>query len=305
LHASLETGDYWFVTRQPGVIEKLVVELRVEDPTDWPRVEESDAPNVRAHIHVPDHYVAPVFEQVARLEGYLSFFGLQKIHSETALFEWMPETDEEQRSLTLTRLQVGRFTRKDEELPIVPFDVLARALVAAQTPHVHEIPLVFYRKAFGAFKEDRYIEAIYDYFFMLESAFGAGKFRKKDLAKAFLASNELTSAIGEILRSPGPAVTGRAETRERFTAKHSGMTTAAYVTSVVDLRGHLHHHSVSRHGVWHPDKQREFELEAAVLADVCFVIASKWRDEQVFSPETAEQAKRGKFRKATAQSGSD
>jgi hypothetical protein len=55
-----------------------------------------------------------------------------------------------------------------------------------------------------------------------------------------------------------------------FREKFSRMTVEEYLEHVVDLRGFLHHHTQERSGIWDPEDQQKYEVDAVVLQDVVF-----------------------------------
>jgi hypothetical protein len=44
---------------------------------------------------------------------------------------------------------------------------------------------------------------------------------------------------------------------------------------LVEVRGFIHHHTMRRRGIWHPERQEEFEFDAFVLQHIAFGIAMK------------------------------
>jgi hypothetical protein len=48
----------------------------------------------------------------------------------------------------------------------------------------------------------------------------------------------------------------------------------------------LHHHTAKRRDIWHPEKHKEYEMEAIFLQELCFKIAFKVYEEIVFNEDT-------------------
>ncbi len=302
---ALEAMECTVVTRPTGVVEKLAIETTLLDQSDWPRLDPIQDPVAKWHLDTRLSFAEPIFAFVRRLEGLLSFFGVSAIPIETARCQWIPETESEARALAVRDFRVWTRDWKDEELDIVPPSLIARSLVAARSTHEYELPLVFHRRALVDFQEGRFIEAFYDFFFMLESAFGRGKFRKRGLCSAFMGSPALTSAVQTSLASPGPLTATPAALRKRFEREFLGRDVEWYVEHVVDLRGVLHHHDSSRPGVWHPERQQAFELEATVLAQVCHDVAFDWAGNRLFSGATETELSMLKSTADRTRQGSD
>jgi hypothetical protein len=86
----------------------------------------------------------------------------------------------------------------------MPFDVLARAIFAADAATDIEIPLNVFRRGMLDVSERNYIEAIYDFYFILETLFGEGKFKSAAVSNAFLDSSQLRSCVERAVADPGP-----------------------------------------------------------------------------------------------------
>jgi hypothetical protein len=85
----------------------------------------------------------------------------------------------------------------------LPFDLLARAILASDAATDIEVPLNFFRRGLLDVYDGAYIEAIYDFFFVLETCFGGGKYKKAQVLTAFQASGRLRSCV-VALRRPFP-----------------------------------------------------------------------------------------------------
>lgn len=118
--------------------------------------------------------------------------------------------------------------------------------------------------------EQQYIEAIYDFYFVLETAYGGGKFKNVDVLDSFKASAELRQATEQALRKPGITIISDANVRRVFQEKFHHLTVDEYLEHVVKLRGFLHHHTQRRKDIWHPENQGEYRIEAIILQEVVF-----------------------------------
>lgn len=128
--------------------------------------------------------------------------------------------------------------------------------------------------------EQNYIEAIYDFYFILETLFGDGQYKHDAVARAFLSSDQLRSCVQGALSDPGPVITYDDHIRTQFEESYRGMTVEEAVERIITLRGHLHHHTAKRRDIWHPEDQRRYEVDArflqTVTCNVVFAIASRY-----------------------------
>ena len=57
---------------------------------------------------------------------------------------------------------------------------------------------------------------------------------------------------------------------EHYKGKHPEEVVERFVT----IRGFLHHHNPKRTGMWHPERQEEYEVDSLIMQGVCFSLAS-------------------------------
>lgn len=122
--------------------------------------------------------------------------------------------------------------------------------------------------------EERYIEAIYDLYFMIEYLFAEGKFKKNDVIDRFLSSAELIAAIEAAKRSADPKIVVNTSLMSEFTKNYQTASTRGVIEHFVALRGFLHHYNVKRRDIWHPSEQRQFKVDALTLLQICHRLAS-------------------------------
>jgi hypothetical protein len=222
------------------------------------------------------------------LEGFLSVYGLESIGLDQMDISWVPESEEDKK-----RLQTTGFSfkfKKPEATPVrAPFSVVTRAVIAS-TEHLEwEIPLNFFRRGRIDFLERRYIDAIYDFYLLLETLFANGKTKNRVVKQQFANSSELVAFSSRVLSEGEQSVIrrgGRASLLVAFRATHSKQTPQQFLEHLVDLRGFLHHHSLKNPKIWHPALEYDYELDAILIQDLCFKICSTMVESVVCKPLT-------------------
>ncbi|MCX6908384.1 MAG: hypothetical protein NTY01_10120 [Verrucomicrobia bacterium] len=200
-----------------------------------------------------------LFKTLRTLEGFLAVFSLERIAIEDTDVTWVPESEEDKRRLTVTHFNF-KFKKAD------------RASTARQDL---EVPLGFFRKGRNDFLERRYIDAIYDFYFVLETLFGNGKWRNYQVKAEFKKSPELIKFAQQVLSEGEQSLIrrqGRRSLLDAFRKKYSGKTPEEFLDSIVDLRGCLHHHNLAQKSPWNPALEYEYELDAHLMSDLCFKI---------------------------------
>jgi hypothetical protein len=184
-----------------------------------------------------DPFLDVVIEEVRAIRGALALWGVVDIDVDQPLREFLPETPEETAACHITSI---RYQRRDRE---------------------------FQRRGLDDRHRDQYVEAIFNFFFVLEYLFAGRKFRTAQVVENFLASAELRAGLAEA-RSTFLATVQSEDSARRFREKYGDRSDEEVVQAIVELRGKLHHQSIKRTN-WHPALQKEFEMDADFLGAVC------------------------------------
>lgn len=270
------SGTTYAVECNPaGVITHVCATVPAPDESQWPEAMPDPRPGVKLGLTLQSPGFALVRMEVRAIEGLLSLYGVTSIEVDNPEETWLPDSEEERR-----RLQVFSFARQtvempDAELPTVPFDLVARSILVARHAQDIEVALSFYRKGRIDIREERYLEAIYDLYFMLESVFGEGKSKNYQVKEAFERSSVLKdciekAVIDEVLRNE---LAREPRLRREFTQRYEGKSTTEIIDQIVEMRGFLHHHTMQRPGIWHPEDHKRFEIDALLLQHVCYDVA--------------------------------
>jgi hypothetical protein len=215
----------------------------------------------------PEPFLDIVIEEVRAIRGALALWGVVDIDVDQPLREFLPETPEETAACQITSI---RYQRRDrEKLPIVPntTDLLIRCIVSRGKLAPYEVPLEFHRRGVDDRYREQYVEAIFNFFFVLEYLFAGGKFRSAQVVENFLASPELLAGLAEARTQFLGAIQSE-DLAKRFREKYGDQSDEEIVQTIVELRGKLHHQSIKRTN-WHPALQKEFEMDADLLGAVC------------------------------------
>ena len=277
---------YDFITDDDGYVTHLGVTIPNYSDESLPTLTEHSEGKVKASIHIPsDPNLSVVQDELRVLEGLLSLYGVESIGIKQPKLKWVAENKEEKKKIKLHSIEQSYQSRDEMDVEELPHDLLVGSLIAATEAKELEIPLNFFRKGNLDVFEQRHIEAIYDYYFFLETLYGDGKFKKSSIVNSFLKSDDLISSIKESVKNT------RFELRERsllkiFLEQYEDKPEKDIITHIVELRGFLHHHTLKNKDIWHPDKQDRFKVDAFFLQGVCFNVAFKLAAKYVFTEKT-------------------
>lgn len=160
-------------------------------------------------------------DQLKLAEGLLSVYGHVKIDTVNVHIEWLPDSDDEREQLNLLQFSVSK-ERRREHRPI-SYDLVARPFIAAFTRDGHEIALSFFNRGMENLQTEQYIEAYYDFYFVLESLFSNGKTKNAAVEKLFLESDSLVNAVNEVASNENNAKC------EKFSEEQVGEYVERYV----------------------------------------------------------------------------
>jgi len=272
--------QYEFGT-EDDYLKKICVTVREDAETHGPKWGPTpNQPNV-SEIKLNTLNLPFIQIELLNLEGLLSPFGIEEIDIKFLEIFWTAETEEEKKYIQIPQWKY--YINKDKpKSPQFPKDLMARAILSAYDAEKWQIPLAFYRKGLTDYKHGRFLEACFDYYFMIETLFADGKFKNKDVKANFKKTKELHDAIHQVYDD------------HKFMNYLQGISPSKFMNIVqnkpagdilgffVDFRGLIHHHSGKDKKRWHPANNQEFKFEAELFANVCFHIGMKIVNEQMF-----------------------
>jgi hypothetical protein len=278
---------YEFEVGDAGQFTYVSALVPVSDKSMWPTVRPSSQPGIAVDINITSPFFDEVRRDLRAAEGLLSLFGIGSIDTENAEESWIPDSPEEKEELELYGVTRTKTPRPIHELPAIPFDLVARAFLAARRSRDVEVALSFYRKGRADVMESRFIEAVLDFLFMIESLFAQGKFKAAQVEQIFMADAELLALVRETLADHTLLhnVAGDERIRKAFLRDYSGKAPADIIRHIVRLRGFLHHHSKDKQDIWHPEEHVRFGADAYFLQQLCFAVSFKLAGPHLFSPE--------------------
>ncbi len=253
-----------------GLATHIEVTVPLPQQEDWPQIQEKPTEAIKLHIDTNSRHLPMVQRELRALQGLLAIYGLHSINLDNPKQEWIPESDEERDLLPLFSYSSTLEPIPSDQIVAVPFSLIACAIFAAEAATDKDVPLNFFRRGMLDVYSRNYIEAIYDFYFILESEFGEGKFKQAEILTAFLSSNSLVSFVQQAISDPSLMLQSNASIRTQFTNSYGKLTVKEALDKIIKLRGDLHHHTVKRRDNWHPEDQHRYEIDALFMQSVTF-----------------------------------
>src|SRR5437762_9288039 len=114
-----------------GVITRIAATVPVPDESKWPMATLNPAPGVKLALNLQSPGFEFIRMELRAIEGLLSLYGINSIDVDNPEETWLPESDEERELLALFSFARKPTEVPDEELPTVPFDLVARSILVA------------------------------------------------------------------------------------------------------------------------------------------------------------------------------
>jgi hypothetical protein len=167
---------------------------------------------------------------------------LTHINWDTAKEGYIPETDQERKqnpviSFTFSKKYTESTCQMDQE----SFEKTIQ-----NKDHYKSLvtPKAFFREGINAFDSRSYINAFYNFYFILEDLYGQGKTKNKDVSKVMIASSEFRKSLEWVLAN---FIDNRHETnlRQFCLEEKTVFDTNGLIELLTRVRGNLHHYSSS------------------------------------------------------------
>ena len=195
------------------------------------------------------------------LESELAFASrgsLKRIAWSNPRQEFIPESPEEKTSIDKISM------RRNWAYPSLQCSVTANELrdlvTSAQRYSVLQIVKAFWREGKNNFRNFQYIQAFYDFYFVIEDLFAQGKPKKSGVLKAFAESTDFTSICEDSLKTVFEDDHHRTNLEKLFKMEKCSTDTVGLQKLLFLTRGSLHHYySKSPKNRGTPFNQKEFE----------------------------------------------
>ncbi|MFP3949896.1 MAG: hypothetical protein ACLFUZ_02250 [Candidatus Micrarchaeia archaeon] len=187
--------EYTFYPNEEGKLGKIQLTMPVEDPEKFyseiksnpsGRVKHSIRMDLDAEIH------QRLTLEFQRLEAVLTHNGVRCIVWDQPKLSWIPETEEEKAKTKVFSLeQKKEYPQIEEKLDN---ELLEREIGSLNKYDELIVLHAFLREGKNEFRKFRYINAFYNFYFVLEDLYGGNNTKNDLIEKNFLESKELMVA---------------------------------------------------------------------------------------------------------------
>ena len=284
---------YEFNKDKSGFLAALKISFDVGDKSQWPKFDPPSLAGTKATIRGSSPRLAEIKQQVRVVAGLLTPHGLQSINLDEPRQEWNPANDQEKAELQVYSFQFKTGHLSRDHTDPSSFSFVIASIIGAKQVIPFETALSFLRRGYLDMESWAYIDAFYDFYFMLERLYGNGKTKNVDVEREFLSNPTLIKCINDVFNDPETArfFLADPECASAFQTKYQGKSPEEILKSVVKLRGFLHHQSSKRQDGWHPEDQGSYRTDAILLQMICLSVFFAVTNPFVFSGDAQERGR--------------
>jgi len=209
------------------------------------------------------------------LESNLSFISqgiLRKIHWDKVKEEFIPQNEEEKKYIKVFSFKTTE--EYSDPKATIKETILKHYVINGAKYEQLAIPKAFWREGINYFKKFQYIQAFYNYYFIIEGLYANGKSGEKEVLKEFAKSSELSEICEKTLNQFKKDKRHGKKLIEMMNEENCPNDKFGLQRLLFKIRGRLHHYSKkSSKSVSTPFSQREFETVALICGYVaCLAI---------------------------------
>jgi hypothetical protein len=208
------------------------------------------------------------FQELESLLSYETHGGLKKIAWDTRNEEWIPETDEEEERVPISGLKQSKPQDFEKSLNAERFVQLVNTKKKYESLVVLK---AFFREGLNEFYSARYINAFYNFYFILEDVYCRGKYKSATVKKILNNSREFKEIMKSMISKNMGEKKYYENIRKLCVETNKEYDIEGLTSLILEIRGRLHHYSSKcSRCVSTPFAHEEFEGIAFLAASLAY-----------------------------------
>jgi hypothetical protein len=239
--------EYLLIPDNKGWLSKIKIIKKVAEPNKYSAKIGPGEGKVKAEIKITGDREErlDLIREFQELESILSFEttgSLKSIEWDAPTENFIPETEEEEKQVQVHDLH---FKKKYPDYPVFLDEESFGEIIRSKERYVSLIvPKAFYREGVNEFASRRYINAFYNFYFVLEDFYGKGKTKNRDIAEAFRNSKEFRESMDWMIKDNLNKYARHRMNIEKFCNEEKvGYDMDGLTELLLKVRGSLHHYS--------------------------------------------------------------
>jgi hypothetical protein len=213
-----------------------------------------------------------LIDKLQLLESNMSFNtigGVTRFYWSNPKEEFIPENEAEKKEIVMYSFQVTKEYRKPRIKIKSEKESLERFVKYGDRYEELKIPKSFFREGLINLRNFQYIQAFYNFYFVIEDFYSKGKTSTKELLKEYLRSLELVGYVNSCLEKFGQDAMHGKKLRLLLDQEKLRFDVKGLLHLLILMRGMLHHYY--RRGTklkGTPFNQKEFETIALICSHI-------------------------------------
>ncbi len=182
---------------------------------------------------------------------------------------YIPESEEEEKKFNVTDITVHHHYPEPQRTKLTA-DVFKEIIQQKSKDESLKVVKLFHREGVREFHSLRYIQAYYNFYFVLEDLYAQGKTNKNQVTEKFKSNQTLRAIIQHALNTVIKPLENHLQSIHNFLREENlTFDIDGIIELIVQVRGNLHHYSGrSTKRIGTPLNQREFESVAYLLMSI-------------------------------------
>lgn len=255
--------EYILIPDKKGWLSSIKIVKQVESPEKYSTEMLPGKGDVKLEIqiHGDREEKLELVRELQELESVLSFDtggSLKSIAWDKPKEEFIPETEEEKKRVSANQFQ---FWKDHIEYPSSLDEKIFEDVIKTKERYNSLIvPKAFYKEGINEFTSHRYINAFYNFYFVLEDLYGEGKTRNNDVADGFRKSQDFTEIMEWMIQNLDKDKKHKNNIVKFCNEEGVSYDVGGLIKLLLKVRGNLHHYSSrsSKH-LGTPFSHEEFE----------------------------------------------
>jgi len=267
LETSIIGKEFVLIPDEKGLLKEIVIRAQVPNSKKIiSKITPSKSPGVKheVNIELDEGVVDEIKNLLQYLESTLSFSAnLEKISWEEPDLKFIPENEQDKANINILSFSSQKSYPEDEKM--LTLDAFREIVLEKEKYEFLTVIKSFYKEGKREFNSFRYINAFYNFYFVIEDLYGNGKTKNFDVEKEFKNDKNFRSFVEWMMEKN---LDGRHKKNiEKFIQEeHKSYDADGLIELIVRVRGNLHHFSAkSTKHKGTPLNQQDFESIAFLL----------------------------------------
>lgn len=267
IQISVDGTEFTLVPSDDGLLKELSVIVGLDNDNGFiSNISPARAITIDYDKQISDKLI----DMIQYIDAWLSFrFGVIKIDWEERETFFVAESEEEQRKIDVMSFSLRRRYPEQPRIRLTA-GAFKEIIQRKSKDELLKIVMLFHREGIRDFHSLRYIQAFYNFYFILEDLYGEGKMQNRDIEQKFKANQMLRTVIQNVLDTAIKPYAHHLQTIQNFLREENMIFDIdGIIELIVRVRGQLHHYSrksTKRKGT--PLNQMDFESMAFLLMGI-------------------------------------